>query len=61
MMSELTPVITSACEDNILRWCDGFLRRKAVDHVGVSHQNQVQPPTAPPPARRHTELSASGL
>lgn len=61
MTSELTPVITSAREDNILKRCDGFLRRKAVDHVGVSDQNQVQPTTAPPPARRHTELSASGL
>lgn len=38
-----------------------YLRREAVDHVGVPDQNQVQPTTAPPPARRHAKLSPSGL
>lgn len=41
--------------------CDGSLRREAIDHVGVSDQNQVQPTTTPPPTRRHAELSPSGL
>lgn len=40
---------------------NGSLRREAVDHVGVSDQNQVQPTAAPPPARRHAELSPSAL
>ena len=38
-----------------------YLRREAIDHVGVSDQNQVQPTTAPPSARRHADLSPSGL
>lgn len=40
---------------------DGFLRGEAVDHVGVSDQDQVQPTAPPLSTRRHAELSASGL
>lgn len=55
------PVITSASEGNILKSFECSLRREAIDHVGISDQNQVQPTTTPPSARGHTELSASTL
>lgn len=38
-----------------------FLRREAVDHVGVSDQDQVQPPAPPLSTCGHAELSPPGL
>ena len=39
----------------------GFLRAEAVDHVGVSDQDEVQPTAAPLPACGHAHLSTPAL